>query len=184
VARALARRPTGNPQKREGANSSPGRGKIIVVTLSLCSGRSFLFLIIKNMSFEHSLKQGVFFGFVPHRLEIDERPELHVFPFNVLFAQYKAENGKTIMGSAIYEPDLGSFKKEEDKSFMYYHNAYGGKSWLLIEFDSIKKSYLGKKVVDGKDAGMATGMEWNMFFAHFTALGLTNGERCKFEEIG
>lgn len=135
------------------------------------------------MNFEHSLKQGVFFGFVPHRLEIDGRTELNIFPFNVLFAKYKVENGKTVMGSALYEPDLESFQQKGDKNLMYYHNAYGGKSWLLIEFDSNRKSYLGKKVVDGKDVGMATGMEWNMFFAHFTALGLTNGERCKFEKI-
>lgn len=136
------------------------------------------------MSFEHSLKRGVFFGFIPHPLEIDERPDLRVFPFNVLFAQYKVEDGKTIMGSALYEPDLGSFRQEGEKSSMHYHNIYGGKSWLVIEFDSAKKSYLGKKTVDDKNAGMAIGAEWNMFFAHFTALGLTNGEKCKFEEVG
>lgn len=135
------------------------------------------------MSFEHSLKRGVFFGFIPHRLEIEDRPDLNVFPFNVLFAQYKVENGKTIMGSALYEPDLGSFQRNGEKSSMHYHNIYGGKSWLIIEFDPVKKSYLGTKIVDEKNAGMATGVEWNMFFAHFTALGLTNGEKCKFEEV-
>ena len=35
------------------------------------------------MSFQHSLNRGVLFGFIPHRLEIKERPDLNVFPFNV-----------------------------------------------------------------------------------------------------
>lgn len=135
------------------------------------------------MSFEDSLKRGVFFGFVPHRLEIEGRPEFNIFPFNVLFAQQTVKDGKTIRGHAVYEPDLASFKQDREKYSMYYHNAYGGHSWLIIEYDSVRKSYIGKKIVNDKDAGMACGTEWNMFFAHFTALGLTNGERCQFNEI-
>lgn len=135
------------------------------------------------MSFEHSLKRGVFFGFVPNHLEIKNRDELKLFPFNVLFAQYKVVNGQTIMGTALYEPDLNSFECDSQKMRMNYHNAYGGKSWLAIEFDIDKRSYFGTKYVNEKNVGMATGIEWSMFFAHFTALGLTNGERCMFDEI-
>jgi len=132
------------------------------------------------MSFEHSLSKGVRFGFVPHRLEIKERPELNIFPFNVLFVQNKIVNGKTIVGSALYEPDLGSFKIYGEKRSMEYHNIYGGKSWLVIEYDVSEKSYLGKKIVNGESVGMAVGAQWNMFFVHFTALGLANGEGCEF----
>jgi hypothetical protein len=135
------------------------------------------------MSFENNINRGVFFGFVPHRLEIDDNTDLNNFPLNVLFAQYKKGNGKTIIGSSLYEPDLNSLQYKNGKSFMYYHNVYGGKSWLLIEFDSVKKSYVGKKIVEEQNIGMATGKDWNLFFAHFTALGLANGERCKFEEM-
>lgn len=135
------------------------------------------------MSFEHSLKKGVQFGFVPRPLEIKERPELSVFPFNVLFAQYGARDGKPVMGSAVYEPDIASFRQEGDKYFMEYHNALGGKSWLVIEYDPFNKSYLGKKFVNGESAGMATGSDWRMFFFHFTSLGLSKGEHCKFEDI-
>jgi len=136
------------------------------------------------MSFEDSLKQGIFWGFVPHHLEIEGRPEFNIFPFNVLFAQQTVKNGKVIRGSAIYEPDLASFKQDGEKHSMYYHNAYGGKSWLIIEYDFKSKSYTGKKIVNDKDAGMACSTKWNMFFVHFTALGLANGETCMFEEVG
>lgn len=131
------------------------------------------------MSFEDSLSKGVFFGFVPHRLEIKERPELSIFPFNVLFVQNKVVNGKTIIGSALYEPNLESFKIYGEIRSMEYHNVYGGKSWLVIIYDVSKESYLGKKIVNGESVGMAVGMQWNMFFVHFTALGLANGEACE-----
>jgi hypothetical protein len=135
------------------------------------------------MSFEHSLKRGVFFGFIPHRLEIEDKPELNVFPFNVLFAQYKVENGKTISGSAVYEPDLGSYKQEGEMSSMEYHNIYGPANWLVVVYDKSRKSYHGNKIVNGKSVGEAGGSEWNMFFIHFTALGLANGERCMFDDV-
>ncbi|MBU3922683.1 hypothetical protein KJ684_00390 [Patescibacteria group bacterium] len=135
------------------------------------------------MTFENSLKRGVLFGFVPKTLEIKERPELNVFPFNVLFMNFKQENGKRISGTAIYEPDLASFQKDTDKWSMCYYNVYSRKDWLLIEYDIVKKSYFGEKFVNGKSVGMADGSKWNGFFMHFTALGLSNGEQCKFETV-
>ena|SRR3989338_9541830 len=135
------------------------------------------------MSFEHSLNRGVFFGFIPHKLELKDRSDLDIFPLNVMFMQYKVENGKTITGKALYEPDLESFKKEGEVCSMEYHNVYGGKSWLIIEYDCERKGYVGKKNVNEKSVGMACGTEWSMFFAHFTALGLTEGERCEFEDV-
>lgn len=133
--------------------------------------------------FQTNVKRGVLFGFVPHRLEIEGRSELNIFPFNVMFARYKVENGKIIMGNAIYEPDLGSFKQDGNVSSMEYHNAYGGNSQLVIEYDKLKKSYHGIKIVNGKSVGEAGGPEWYMFFVRFTALGLSLGEKCEFEEI-
>lgn len=132
------------------------------------------------MSFKNALDQGVLFVFIPKPLEIADRPELSLLPFNVMFAKYKIENGKTIMGSSLYEPDLASFCNDGRKYTMQYHNIYGGNNWLLMEYDLLQKSYLGEKTVNGERIGMATGMNWKMFFFHFTALGLTNGEACLF----
>lgn len=137
------------------------------------------------MSFKDMLDRGVFFGFVPHQLEIKDRPEFDVFPFNVLFMKCKVENERNITGTALYEPDLESFEVKDGVCSMYYHNVWGGKSWLVITYDPANRSYVGEKFVEEKSVGIATGVEWSMFFAHFTALGLTNGERCKFEnEVG
>ena len=125
-----------------------------------------------------------FISFVPYPLEIKERPELDVFPLNVLFAKLGIRNGKNAMGTALYEPNLESFKREENKCSIEYYNIHGGKSRLVIEYDMLRKSYHGEKVVNGELAGMASGPEWKMFFVHFTMLGLTKGEMCEFEDIG
>lgn len=137
------------------------------------------------MSFKHSLDQGTYFGFIPHRLAVKGRPELDVFPFNVLFMKYLMEKmGKRTTGTALYEPDLASFLACGDKRSLEYHNVYGGKNWLLIEYDMARNAYEGTKFVNGENVGMATGMDWKMFFVHFTALGLFNGEQCKFQDAG
>lgn len=134
------------------------------------------------MDFKQSVKNGTFFSFVPHRLEIEGMPDLGNFPFNVLFASFTIKDESRIMGSAVYEPDITSFKKDGSKSSMKYKNAYGGNSWLIISFDENEKIYKGEKFVEEKSAGMAFGAEWKIFFVHFTALGLTNGERCLFQD--
>jgi|SRR3989338_3027597 len=132
------------------------------------------------MSFNHSLANGTVVGFVPNRLYINGSPAFSVFPLNVLFSCSKQEGSGITTGYSLYEPDLGSFKKTDAILSMEYHNVYGGKSWLTIEYDTRIDSYVGKKEVEGKFAGMATGSDWNMFFVHFTALGLARGEKCEF----
>ena len=125
-----------------------------------------------------------FIGFVPHLLEIEERPELNVFPLNVLFARWGIRNDVQIMGSALYEPDFTTFKQNGAESSMKYHNKYGGDCWLKITYNTEKGiKYRGEKYIDGKSVGMATGGHWQQFFMHFTALGLTQGEQCEFEEV-
>jgi len=135
------------------------------------------------MSFDEHRKRGVLYGFIPRRLKINDRPELNSFSFNVFFARYKLENEKLIMGIAIYEPDLMSLKKVGNEWSMNYHDVYGGDCWLVIIYDEVENSYVGKKFINGKSAGMAFGSQWNMFFIHFTTLGLADGEMCKFKEI-
>ena len=134
--------------------------------------------------FKESVKRGVMFAFIPHQLEIDGRPELSIFPLNVLFGQYKnTAEGRTILGNALYEPDFGSFRTRGKKCSMTYCNAYGGDSHLVIKYDGLRKNYIGEKFVNGKSSGMAFGTDWKMFFVHFTALGLTDGEKCEMEDV-
>jgi len=135
-------------------------------------------------SFEEQLKQGILYSFIPKKLEIEGRPELSVFPFNVMFMRFKNENSKRIAGSAVYDPDLNSLQRGADKWSMRYNNAYGGDNWLTIEYDVVNKSYHGKKFVNNECVGTTYGQEWKGFFIHFTILGLSNGERCKFEAVG
>lgn len=126
-----------------------------------------------------------FTAFIPHQLEIEDKSELSNFPLNVLFASWTIRNGASIMGTALYEPDFATFKQNGAESSMEYHNKYGGDCWLKITHNAgagIK--YHGEKFVSGKSVGMADGGDnWKMFFVHFTALGLANGERCEFEEV-
>lgn len=119
-------------------------------------------------------------GSMPHRLEIEGRPELNVFPFNVLFSQVRTRDGKVLVASALYEPDLASFESGKEERSMKYHNVYGGDSWLMIKHNLSNKHYSGEKVVNGETFGFSMGEDWQMFFLHFTTLGLVDGEHCWF----
>jgi len=129
-----------------------------------------------------ALSRGVLLGFVPHNLQIPDRPELGIFPFNVMFATSKnGENGKTISATALYEPMLSTHKLDRKQCSMEYFNIHGHGSWLLISYDLENNSYRGQKYVGEKLVGEACGKEWKMFFVHFTMLGLFNGEPCMFD---
>jgi len=133
-----------------------------------------------------------FLGFIPFRLVVENKPELNFFPLNILFAKRKIDNGKVIMGSALYEPDLTSFKVVDKTVSMTYHNKYGGNSSVVISFSENKNTfhYIGEKFVNDKSVGMADGQisslkdehGWQMFFTHLTLLGLSEGEKCMFED--
>lgn len=132
---------------------------------------------------EERSKKGICYGFVPKHLHIQDRQELEIFPYNVLFARYKVENGKTIMGSAVYEPEIESYKKIDSLISMKYINIYGSQCWLQIDYDESNKTYRGEKFINDISVGYACGVNWNMFFVHLTALGLIDGERCEFRAI-
>jgi hypothetical protein len=123
------------------------------------------------------------FGFVPHRLEIVWKPEWNRYPFNVLFMGGKVNSdGAKMTGSAIYEPEFGTYKKTGHLSCMRYRNAYGGDCYLMIAFDEENKKYRAEKFVNGDCVSMTDGSDdWDLFFIHLTLSGLANGERCKFE---
>ena len=132
-------------------------------------------------------------GFVPDRLVVEDRPGLNFFPLNILFAGFKVENGKTIMGSALYEPDVSTFKVLDKIISMTYRNKYGGNNFVIISFREDNNTFLyeGEKFVNDKSVCLTTGeitslkdsQGWSMFFTHLTMSGLSDGERCIFEEV-
>lgn len=132
---------------------------------------------------EEALQKGTFYSFIPQRLTIKERPELSNFPLNVMFASFIIKNGIQTMGSALYEPDFSTYLQVDKNSSMQYRNVYGGDSKILITYDRSNRSWEGRKFVKGKSIDIADGPNWKSFFVHFTSLGLSNGERCKFEEV-
>jgi hypothetical protein len=123
------------------------------------------------------------YNFVPHRLEIPERPELNRFPFNILFTSFTIKNRQRVNCSALYQPIIDSYRKDGNLSSMEYRNIYGGNCYLTISYDEGKKQYHGEKYVNNKNVGSADGGDnWNMFFVHLTMSGLANGEQCMFGE--
>ncbi len=128
------------------------------------------------------LKPYGIFGFVPKKLEILDRPELSVFSCNVLFMSMKLQDGKRITGTALYRPEIETYREAGNEVKMRYRNIYGGDNWLEISYEPKRDFYVGRKYVGGQQAGMGCGREWKMFFFHFTALGVVHGEQCLLEE--
>ncbi|MFC1687082.1 hypothetical protein ACFL0L_00700 [Patescibacteria group bacterium] len=135
------------------------------------------------MGIDEFNKKRSFFSFIPEHLQIQNKPEFDDFPLRVMFMKFKMQNGKTISGTALYDPDLLSYKQAGDKRSMEYRNIYGGDGRLIIEYNILKKSYYGEKFVNGKSVLKAMGPNWKIFFIHLTMAGLTKGERCMFEQV-
>lgn len=122
------------------------------------------------------------YGFIPHKLSIDIEPKLNNFPYNVMFMSYSGKDGKVVSGTALYFPDLSTFRDNKEESKMIYRNKYGSNSWLEIKYNTLKGKYDGIKYIKGVWSGEATGKNWKQFFIHFTLLGLVSGEDCEFRE--
>jgi len=135
---------------------------------------------IDPKEYKKAIERGTPLGFVPHRLEIAWKPELNLFPFNVMFQGHTTKDGQLITGTAIYEPNFCTYKKDGDISAMSYRNAYCGDCYLIICYDEKNQRYHGEKFVNGKYVGSADGgNNWQMFFVHLTMLGLVSGEHYK-----
>jgi hypothetical protein len=123
-------------------------------------------------------------AFIPHRLEVPNKPEYSHFPRNVLFVSYRNQDGRLQAGSALYDPDFHTYRKHGHLISMRYRNVYGGECHVVINFDEKDRRYHGEKFVNGKLVGFAYGGDnWQLFFTHFTMLGLAEGEKCKFEDV-
>ena len=123
-------------------------------------------------------------AFIPKRLAVANRPEYSHFPCNVLFVSYRNREGRLQAGTALYEPVFHTYRKERHLSLMRYRNIYGGECYLGIDYDAKNGRYRGEKFVNGKSVGSAYGVDnWQLFFTHFTMLGLVDGEKCSFEDV-
>lgn len=119
--------------------------------------------------------------FVPKRLEIPDRPELNNFSFNIAFGTATLGDDNTErLEMSVYEPDFSTFAQEGSEQKMKYYNILSPERryWAEIVYNTNDQSYVGTKRCGDKNAGMAFGKSWDMFFIHFTALGITGGERC------
>lgn len=133
------------------------------------------------------------YGFIPNQLVVEHKPEYSRFPLNILFAKWKLENGNVVQGLALYEPDLSSFRewRADDGTVlgakMFYNNRYShdsdNKWYISIFWDGRDSSYVGSKYRDGELVARVTERGWTEFFAHFTALGLEQGEQCRFGSV-
>ena len=119
------------------------------------------------------------FAFVPHRLDIEGRPELSDFPFNVLYVSWKRVNGVDVSGTAVYYPELDTYRLAVDARVMNYRNIYGRENLLVITKYADK--WEGVKIINDKRVITAFGINWQQFFVQLTAFGLSDGEKCKFK---
>ncbi|HTZ48072.1 MAG TPA: hypothetical protein VMH20_10790 [Verrucomicrobiae bacterium] len=123
-------------------------------------------------------------AFIPQRLTVPDKPEYFPFPENVLFVSHRSSGGRLESGSALYQPDFETYEAGTHGSSMTYRNVYGDNWYLVIEYNERGKRYRGQKFVNGQSVGEACGGDdWQSFFTHFTLLGLSNGEKCKFDYL-
>ena len=131
-----------------------------------------------------------FAGFIPKPLGLVARPELSVFPLNVLIGRYTVKEGKQVFGSVLYEPDLSSliFDSEENL-ILIYRSRYDSRYFLKLSLDKTSINRKCEKYKELKLLGTSYGIidrekqseSWNNFFRHVAILGLDNGERCSFD---
>ena len=133
-----------------------------------------------------------FIAYIPQRLEIKDRPELSLFSLNFLMARYTVRGGKTVMGTALYEPDLSSFKiaASPKRLMMNYYNKHDRRARLLMKIDIENKKRECIKYFSGKETGTAFGPlfdnggdAWKLFFMQVGFLGFKEGERCEFTDM-
>ena len=120
------------------------------------------------------------FGFIPGHLELSDRPELSVFPFNILFVSHLTDGKQTIAGVAEYLPDLDSYQSKGESQFFAYQNKYNPADLIVIIYGGDSARYEGIKIIEGDEVIHTTGSGWNEFFAKLTATGLSAGEGCRF----
>lgn len=131
-----------------------------------------------------------FVGFIPKPLRLENKPELSVFPFNVLIGRHTVRDGKQALGYALYEPDLSSLDMDEGRNLiLVYKNRYDPHYTLKIYLDRSLKNRTCEKYREQELIATASGPvdwekqdeSWHRFFQQVALIGLDNGEICHFD---
>jgi len=114
--------------------------------------------------------------FVPKRLKVDDKPEFNHFPVNILFASIKKKDNKQKVRYSVYLPDLSTYTENDKNQGMEYYNVIDRNYWLWILRNKESGSYIGFKYrgprCNPESLGSATGINYEVFFRFFTALGV------------
>ena len=124
----------------------------------------------------------IWYGFIPRKLHINDRPELGVFPLNILFMKYRSYYGEMQSGTSLYEPVIDSYEDIIDRQRLLYRNIYNPRNKIIIVYYPEEEKYEGHKYVNGECVLQSYGLDWKIFFTHLTMGGLQNGEGCKFKK--
>ncbi len=139
-------------------------------------------------------------AFIPGHLEIPEKPELRVFPYNILFMSYANIDGVDTSGTALYLPDVESYTVNDKAESMRYFNqhqkangdhfktttkpaSYDGQDYIDISYIRDSDRYEAEKYVAGQNTSTTYGVGWKVFFVHLTMVGLKAGEGCEFKPL-
>lgn len=145
---------------------------------------------MENKKNEIDPKLSGFVGFIPKPLRLENKPELSVFPFNVLIGRHTIRDGKQALGTALYEPDLSSLEIDKSRNLiMVYRNRYDFRYSLKIYLDKSLKNRTCDKYRERELIATASGPvdwekqdeSWNRFFQQVALIGLDNGETCYFD---
>jgi len=113
-------------------------------------------------------------AFIPRRLNIDDRPELNNFPFNVLFGTSCIADDGVNLQTAEYLPDFSSYQENNDEQRMKYFNRLDAdrRFWLEIIYSKKDKSYQGNRYYQNELISITDGKNWDGFFVHLTMSGI------------
>lgn len=120
-------------------------------------------------------------GFIPHRLVINDKPELSDFPLNILFGNFITINGVDMSATALYKPDVESYREGEGGRSLDYRNIYNQDN--LVTITRQEEKWTGTKVINEKVTLIAEGRMWQQFFTQLTIVGLSNGEKCRYQSL-
>jgi hypothetical protein len=127
------------------------------------------------------------YGFIPKRNKIPGRPELSLFPFNVLFMSYARIDGVLKSGTALYEPAIDTYANDGVRAKLLYSNIYNRDPeniWSIkIIYDREKNLYIGLKFRNADQVTESVHRNWNFFFGLWTGQGLQKGESCYFRPV-
>lgn len=122
---------------------------------------------------------------IPTRLTVAHRPELAVFPLDVFFLTKSEEPLKSRIRTALYVPDLSSYKLRPlhpmgggDLYRMWYYNRLGRDWRLEITYMAENRQYIAWKWHGDRVELWGKGKTWQEFFMSVTARGLAEGESC------